>query len=161
MRTTRRAALAHAAAIAAITPARAQDRPVRFIVPYPPGGPTDLVGRIAAAALAPPAIVDNRAGGGGSIGAGEVARVEIALPTTCSACGETTRLRLDVEQAARAVRLHLDRGAVDREGEAHDSPSGAGARSGISSPPGGRFSSGGAAGTAPGAGSASSSRWRR
>jgi tripartite-type tricarboxylate transporter receptor subunit TctC len=64
------------AAPALALPARAQDgRPIRFIVPYPPGGPTDLVGRIAAASMAPqPVVVENRAGGGGSIGAGEVTR---------------------------------------------------------------------------------------
>lgn len=57
-------------------PARAQDwpsRPIRLVVPYPPGGPTDLVGRVAAA-LPVPALVENRAGGSGTIGAGEVAR---------------------------------------------------------------------------------------
>jgi len=67
---TRRAILA-ASVLAA--PAIAQERPARFIVPYPPGGPTDLVGRVVAAGL-PPTLVENRAGAGGSIGAGEVAR---------------------------------------------------------------------------------------
>ncbi|MEI6159150.1 MAG: tripartite tricarboxylate transporter substrate binding protein [Roseococcus sp.] len=67
---TRRAILAGSTLAA---PAIAQERPARFIVPYPPGGPTDLVGRVVAAGL-PPTLVENRAGAGGSIGAGEVAR---------------------------------------------------------------------------------------
>ena len=74
MRPTRRAALAQLALLGTAARAGAQERPIRLVVPYPPGGPTDLVGRIAAASLSPPAIVENRAGGGGSIGAGEVAR---------------------------------------------------------------------------------------
>jgi len=54
-------------------PALAQERPTRFVVPYPPGGPTDLVARVIAAGL-PGTLVENRPGAGGSIGAGEVSR---------------------------------------------------------------------------------------
>jgi tripartite-type tricarboxylate transporter receptor subunit TctC len=67
---TRRAMLA-LPALAGV--AHAQERPTRFIVPYPPGGPTDLVGRVASAGMQP-SLVENRPGAGGSIGAGEVAR---------------------------------------------------------------------------------------
>jgi len=53
-------------------------RPVRLVVPYTPGGPTDLVGRAVAqrlqAALGQQFVVDNRAGGGGVIGTEIVAR---------------------------------------------------------------------------------------
>lgn len=56
------------------TPALAQERPVRFVVPYPPGGPTDIVGRVVAAGFGAPAVVENRPGASGLIGAGEVAR---------------------------------------------------------------------------------------
>jgi tripartite-type tricarboxylate transporter receptor subunit TctC len=71
MRATRRALLLTPLA----TPALAQaERPIRFVVPYPPGGPTDLVGRVVAANLGVPAVVENRAGGSGLIGSGEVAR---------------------------------------------------------------------------------------
>ena len=63
------AALPHGAA-------RAQDwptKPVRFIVPFPPGGPVDTTARGMTAKLAElwgqPALVDNRAGAGGILGA--------------------------------------------------------------------------------------------
>lgn len=47
-------------------------KPVRLIVPFPPGGPVDIVGRTVAAHVwpggTPPMIVDNRGGAGGNIG---------------------------------------------------------------------------------------------
>ncbi|HEX5865465.1 MAG TPA: tripartite tricarboxylate transporter substrate binding protein [Casimicrobiaceae bacterium] len=59
-------------------PALAQDakdypnKPIRFIVPYPPAGGTDIVARILnealAAALGQPIVIDNRGGAGGNVG---------------------------------------------------------------------------------------------
>ena len=47
-------------------------KPVRLIVPFPPGGPVDIIGRTVAAHVwpggTPPMIVDNRGGAGGNIG---------------------------------------------------------------------------------------------
>src|SRR4051812_6940704 len=61
--------------------AAAQDypsRPVRFIVPFPPGGGNDtmarMIGNKVAAALGQQFVVDNRAGAGGVIGAEMAAR---------------------------------------------------------------------------------------
>ena len=55
-------------AIAQIYPSK----PVRLIVPFPPGGPVDIMGRTVAAHVwpggTPPVIVDNRGGAGGNIG---------------------------------------------------------------------------------------------
>jgi tripartite-type tricarboxylate transporter receptor subunit TctC len=64
------------------TPALAQPawptRPVRFIVPWPPGGLNDLVARAfndpVARALGQPIVNDFRSGAGGRIGVAEVAR---------------------------------------------------------------------------------------
>jgi len=53
-------------------------RSVRLIVPFAPGGPTDIVARIISEPLAQllgqPVVVDNRAGAGGMIGTTEIAR---------------------------------------------------------------------------------------
>jgi tripartite-type tricarboxylate transporter receptor subunit TctC len=68
---------------AAPTVVRAQnwpDRPVRFVVPYAPGGSTDTSSRIASEKLAlilgQPVIVENKAGGGTIIGTEFVARAK-------------------------------------------------------------------------------------
>lgn len=54
------------------------DRPIRLIVPYPPGGSTDPVARLLAGEMQPrlgqPMVVDNRSGAAGSIGTEFVAR---------------------------------------------------------------------------------------
>src|SRR5438552_3228700 len=48
-------------------------RPIRFIVPFPPGGSTDTYSRIIGGklgeALGQPVVFDNRAGAAGSVGA--------------------------------------------------------------------------------------------
>jgi tripartite-type tricarboxylate transporter receptor subunit TctC len=61
--------------------ASAQDypsRPVRFILPFPPGGGTDILGRIIserlAANLGQPVVTENRGGAGGNVGAEAAAR---------------------------------------------------------------------------------------
>ena len=76
----RRAALrlVPAAALAALArPVWAQAKPLRLVVPYPPGGPLDLVARALAEKVHDslgPVIVDNRPGAGGNLGADLVAK---------------------------------------------------------------------------------------
>ena len=67
--------------LALVAPAHAQNyptRPITLIVPFPPGGSTDVAGRIMAqrmgAFLGQAVIVENVGGAGGSIGVGRLAR---------------------------------------------------------------------------------------
>ena len=52
--------------------------PIRFVVPYPPGGPTDLMARLLQpelqTRLGVTVIIDNKGGAGGNVGSAEVAR---------------------------------------------------------------------------------------
>ena len=62
-------------------------RPVRFIIPFPPGGPTDIVARLAGERLSRvwdmQVIADNRPGGGGNIGTEQCARAPADGYTMC------------------------------------------------------------------------------
>src|SRR5438067_12875471 len=53
-------------------------RPITIVVPFPPGGSTDVVARIMAERMRPllgqPVVIENVGGAGGSIGVGRVAR---------------------------------------------------------------------------------------
>jgi len=78
-------ALAAAAVIAAVpatavAQAKYPERAVRLVIPFAPGGNTDIVGRRFAAKLTPhlgqQIVVDNKSGASGSIGTAEVARAK-------------------------------------------------------------------------------------
>ncbi|WP_235907519.1 Bug family tripartite tricarboxylate transporter substrate binding protein [Siccirubricoccus phaeus] len=70
------------AALAAPALARAQgafpDRPLRLVIPWPPGGTNDIIGRLVtegmAARLGQPIVIENRGGAGGMLGAEVVAK---------------------------------------------------------------------------------------
>ncbi len=73
-----------AAALVAVAPAALHaaepfpGKQIRFVVPYPPGGPLDTVARLlgqkVSASVKHPVVIDNVPGAGGNIGAGTVAR---------------------------------------------------------------------------------------
>jgi tripartite-type tricarboxylate transporter receptor subunit TctC len=72
-----------ALALAAAPAAQAQDyptRPVRVVIAFPPGGPTDFVGRLVtdkmSAALGQRVYIENRAGAAGTVGADNVAKAD-------------------------------------------------------------------------------------
>lgn len=71
-------AASYVAGGSALGQAHYPDKPIRLVVPYPPGGFTDILGRLIAEKLQPalgqPVIVDNRGGGGSTIGSAFVAR---------------------------------------------------------------------------------------
>src|SRR6059058_3451830 len=53
-------------------------KPIKYIVPFAPGGTTDILGRMVASGLAPvlgqPVVVENKPGQAGSLGSAELAR---------------------------------------------------------------------------------------
>ena len=69
------------APLAALAQAAYPNKPVRLVVPFAPGGTTDIVARVLAEKIGPALgqvlVVENKAGGGGSVGANETAK---ALP---------------------------------------------------------------------------------
>lgn len=76
-----RIAIAALLACLTLAPAQAQDypsKPVRIVVPFAAGGPSDILARVLAQKLTAkwnqPVIVDNRPGAGGTLGAGLVAK---------------------------------------------------------------------------------------
>jgi tripartite-type tricarboxylate transporter receptor subunit TctC len=81
----RRMLLGALASLAAVPAAFAQAapwpaRPIRLIIPFPPGGPTDIVARVLAErmsrTLGQPLIIENRPGANGNIGNDAVAKAE-------------------------------------------------------------------------------------
>src|SRR5258706_14255450 len=84
----RRRFLGAAATLALSLPASSQGwptKPVRVIVPFPPGGATDFVGRLIAQKLTDlwgqALLIENRGGAGGNIAAGEVPRSPVGGST--------------------------------------------------------------------------------
>jgi tripartite-type tricarboxylate transporter receptor subunit TctC len=76
-------------------------RPVRFVVPFPPGGSTDVAARTLAdrltRSMGAQFVVENRAGGGGAIGSTDVARAAPDGHTILFAADAITTLPLVVK----------------------------------------------------------------
>ena len=91
-------------------------KPVKVVVPYPPGGPTDIVARVVfqqvSEATGQQFVIDNRAGGGGNIGAEAVAHAPadgytLLVATTAHAINMSlfSGLRYDVVKDFTPVSL--------------------------------------------------------
>src|SRR5437016_12474420 len=80
--------------VSAQAPDSYPSKPLRFILPFPPGGPTDILGRLIgerlASSLGQPVIVENRGGAGGNVGAEAAAK---SAPTATPSCSRRRRLR--------------------------------------------------------------------
>ncbi|WP_426957879.1 Bug family tripartite tricarboxylate transporter substrate binding protein [Muricoccus radiodurans] len=119
MRLTRREALAGTALLAMPAVARAQgawpNRPVRVIVPFPPGGSNDAVARPLAEHLqtkfGQPFVVENKPGAGSAIGSAEVARapadgyVLMVTSSTFATSAAVQRTPYDAERDFEAVAM--------------------------------------------------------
>jgi tripartite-type tricarboxylate transporter receptor subunit TctC len=108
-----RAAAALSAAVFTVVPlsgAYAQNaadfptRPIRIVVPFAPGGATDIIARTVAQKMAEKlgqaVVVENKAGANGNIGAGQVARAEpdgytLLMATSAHAINQTLYRKLD------------------------------------------------------------------
>jgi len=81
------AAIVAAFPIGAVAQAQYPAKTVRFIIPFPPGGPTDIMGRMATDILSKATgqqfVPDNRGGAGGNIGAELCARAPADGYTLC------------------------------------------------------------------------------
>ena len=82
MTLTRRVLAAGLALMLSCAPALAQypDRPVKLVVPFPPGGPTDVFARVLSVALSEQlgqqVIIENKGGAGGTVGTEQVAKAK-------------------------------------------------------------------------------------
>lgn len=83
MNVSRRNLIAAAVLLLSCSAAQADaypDKPIRLVVPFPPGGPTDLIARVVAVGMAADlgqqVIIDNKGGAGGNVGTEMVAKAK-------------------------------------------------------------------------------------
>lgn len=108
--------LCTAAATAQVAPENWPAKPITLVVPYPPGGPTDIVARSVAKGLGEmlgqTVIIDNRSGAGGNIGAELVAKstpdgYTLLLATTAHAINMSLFKDLNYDTSKSFVPLSL------------------------------------------------------
>lgn len=120
----RRAALFAAGGLALARPSLAQPvaggRPVRVVVPFPPGGAVDITSRLFAERLGPvlgqTVVVENRGGAGGLIGADAVAKSDrdggtvalLSATTWCAAQFMHARMPFNVQRDLTAITQLTD-----------------------------------------------------
>jgi tripartite-type tricarboxylate transporter receptor subunit TctC len=117
----RRALLLTALAAPAVAQGR---RPIRLVIPFPPGGATDIAGRVLAerltSLLGQSVVVENRSGGGGLVGADAVAKGPadgtmlgfISAATLCGAPFLHTNMLFDVRRDFRFISQITDSAVV-------------------------------------------------
>ena len=111
----------------AVAQANYPERPIRLIVAFPPGGPSDIIARIIAprmaATLGQPVIIDNRAGAGGVTGVDLIAkaapdgltRADVAYLTSLYKTDpEARRASQQTDIASRMADMLLKANATDR-----------------------------------------------
>src|SRR5436189_28079 len=80
-------------------------KPVRFIVPFPPGGATDISARLLGEKLTQiwgqTVVIENRGGAGGGVGAAASARRRTWRPRTSFTRRKSTRFRSPTKAKAR------------------------------------------------------------
>ena len=93
--------------------AQSPGQPMRLVVPFPPGGTADLLGRLVAQrlgdALKTTVVIDNRVGAGGSVGAEVVARRPPMVRPCCSATPPHTRSTNGSTSASATTRSRTSR----------------------------------------------------
>jgi tripartite-type tricarboxylate transporter receptor subunit TctC len=91
-------------------------KPLRFILPFPPGGPTDILGRIIGMKLAErvgqPVVPENRPGAGGNLGLEVVAKARadgytIGLASPTIAISPTLYKKLNYDPAKDLAPISL------------------------------------------------------
>jgi len=107
-----------AAAASSLGPARAKaasypERPVKIIVSFAPGGPTDVMARILAAhlgdAIGGTVIVENKPGAGGNIGIGAVAHAEAGRPHAADHVERLRRQSRSLRKKFPTIRTRISR----------------------------------------------------
>jgi len=95
-------------------------RPIRVVVPYPPGGGNDNMGRLIAQRLTEsfmqPAVVDNRGGAGGRVGAEYVAKAAAPDGYTLLMAGSTLMITAPALYQNLQYDVQRDFAAITRVG---------------------------------------------